>query len=342
MANSASKMGQKKFFYNRVARAIIPAGKQTETGEDIYEDEDWIPMKIKLTDNNLIYGQKKKRKSIRVHDIYYLDRVCQHPKADSPKVLTFNYRTKKGDFLGLIKNRSTRAKEILKKRLLRQIVKDANIWYITSYRLENGSTSNTGWNEGIFKIGEDNTLRIEDINGEIVSTIPSENVLRLNPITKRKRVNLKIFHENEEGLKVDLVYSTEIPLELVTDFFYTDYLDEEVIERTEELSLEEKKFLKSMEEIEDDEEKEEITIPLQQLSSIIELENETLQEIIESLESKGLIKQVGAKIIRTFTGIESTPDEIDEEKEKKQKELERKREKLDERLEALENLIEKD
>lgn len=339
MSDSSPKIGQKKFFYNRVAKALIPAGKQTETGEEIYDNKEWTSMKIKLTENNLIYGEQNKRKCIRVHDIYYLDRRFQHPKAGSPKVLTFNYSTKKGDFLGLIKNRTTRAKEILKKRLLRQIVKDANIWYIRSYQLDRGNNPNKGWNQGIFKIGQDNTLRIEDSDGEIVSTIPSEKVLRLNPITKRKRVNLKIFYEDEGEVQIDLVYSTEIPLDLVTDFFYTDYLDERNTDDIEELSIHEKKSLKTIQKIEERDEREEITLTLDELVSTSEIDEEKIEEILSNLESMNLIKRFKSKILRTFIGVKLTPSEIEEEKDEREKELEKKRKKLDERIKALEDMI---
>ncbi len=338
MAGSDSEKKSKKLFYNRLARAIIPAGKQTETGEDIYDDEDWTNMKIKLTDQHFVYEKEGEKGTIEVDDIYYIDRVFPHPKADSPKVLSFNYQTEEGDFVALIKNRTTRSKEILKKRLLRQIIKDANIWYISPRSVGLQDSVNQGWNEGVFKIGEDNTLRIENTNGEVVTTIPPEDVIRLNPITKAKRVNLKIFYWIEDEVQVDLVYSTEIPLELVSDFFYTDYLEEEKEERVSDLSPKEQKTLMAMMEKEDEQE-EEVTLSEEKLISSLSMKEEEAQEILSSLESKDLICRMGSKILRTFSGVNNTPEKIvEKEEENKGKELKKKAKELKKRLEALKSM----
>ncbi len=335
---------EEDFFYNRIARAIIPAGEQTETGEKYYEDIDWTSMKIKLTEKDLIYEKRGKKGSIRVDDIYYIDRVFQHPKADSPKVLSFNYQTDEGDFVALIRNRTTRSKEILKKRLLRQIIKDANIWYISPRSVGSETSINQGWNEGIFKIGAKNTLRIEDTDGEIVTTIPPEDVIRLNPITKRKRVNLKIFYWREGEVQVDLVYSTEIPLELVTDFFYSDYLEEEKRkrEKQKDLSIDEMKILKALKEKEEEKEDSSVTTPEEEFLSELPIEAEKGREVLSSLESEELVCRRGSKVFRTFKGVESTPEEIEEEEEDEdRKELKKKAEKLKKRLKTLKAMKEK-
>ncbi len=335
MKDSGSNQKKKRLFYNRLARAIIPAGKQTETGEEIYEENDWTSLKIKLTATDLIYEGPGRSGSIKIKNIYYMDRKLTHPKADSPKVLSFNYQTEEGDFIGLIKNKTTRSKEILKKRLLRQIVKDANIWYITSYRSKERSDEVTEWKEGIFKIGEDNTLRVENTRGEIVTTIPPEDVIRLNPITKLKKVNLKIFRSHEGEVRVDLIYSTEIPLDIVTDFFYIDYLEKQESESDEEdLTLQEKKMLIALEEKEN-EKKEEKTILRDKLISHLPWDEEETREILSSLKSKKLIVPIENKILRTFAGVDATPEKLDVEKHKKEKELERKREERGERLQKL-------
>lgn len=332
-----SNLGEKKekLFYNRLDRAIIPVGKQLETKEEIYEGEEWSRFKIKLTGTELIYQGRQKSGSINIKNIYYMDRKLVHPKAVSPKVLSFNYQTEEGNFIALIKNRTTRAKEVLKKRLLRQIVRDANIWYISSYRAKEKSRKPKKWKEGIFKIGADNTLRIENTEGKVVTTIPPEDVIRLNPISKQKRVNLKIYHSSDGELKVDLIYSTEVPLDIVTDFFYIDYLDglDNKLEE-EELTLDEIKVLMALEEIEDEKE-EEKTIPKDELISHLQWEEEKTLETLSSLESKGLIIPIENKILRTFAGVISTPEELDIEKHKKQKELEQRREERKERLQKL-------
>ncbi len=335
MQGNDPNQNKKKLFYNRLDRAIIPVGEQVETREEIYEDKDWTPFKIKLTDTELIYEGREKSGSIDIKNIYYMDRKLIHPKADSPKVLSFNYQTEEGDFIALIKNKTTRAKEVLKKRLLRQIVRDANIWYIPSYGSKGKSGKNREWNEGIFKIGDDNTLRIEDAKGEVVITIPPEDVIRLNPVSKQKRVNLKIFHLNEGEVQVDLIYSTEIPLDIVTDFFYIDYLDEEEAKREiEDLTLEEKKVLMALEEKEEEKE-EEKTISGDELISHLQWGKEKIPEVLSSLESKGLIVPIDDKILRTFAGVVSTPEELDIEKHKKEKELEQKRKERKKRLQKL-------
>jgi len=332
MKRTAPDQDEKRFFYNRLARAIIPAGKQTETGEVIYEEEEWSSLKIKLTETDLIYEGHQKSGSIEIKNIYYMDRKLPHPKADSPRVLSFNYQTEEGDFIALIKNRTTRSKEILKKRLLRQIVKNSNIWY----KERADQDSDREWNDGVFKIGDDNTLRIESTKGEVVTTIPPENVIRLNPITKLKKVNLKIFRLNDEGeVQVDLIYSTEIPLDIVTDFFYIDYLEEHESKlKKDDLSLQEKKILMVLEEKEA-QKKEEKTIHEDELISQLSWSEEETQKILSSLTSKKLIVRMDNKILRTFAGVDSTPEKLDLEKHKKEKELERKKEEREERLEKL-------
>ncbi len=322
------------FFYNRVARAIIPAGLQGLSGENLYDDATWTPMKIKLTSSEIIYEKENSRDSIAIKDVYYVGRILEHPKADSPRVLGFNYKSGDDYYIGLIKCRTTRSKEILRRRLLRLIIQDSNVWYVLNHELGEDTPDNKKWTEGIFKIGEDNTLKIEDRKGEVKRTIPPKKLIRLDTKAKLKSINLRVYHYIEDEIHADVLYSTEVPLDLVNEFFYRKETvrPSKRSESKVEMDKDEKKVLMLIGEKE--ESINSVLINFETLFSCSSFEEEKLRTILESLEEKEMVRTDDPWIIRTFQGLDYTPESVKEDEEENEKSKIRK-----EKLERLKNKI---
>lgn len=203
-------MPKVKYLYNRVDEAIIPAGQ----GNQIFRDEDWLKTTVVVTDKLFLYKNSEGRGSIPLVKLYYVDRKLNYPKADSSNVLNFNYRQNGQDYFAMVKSRN---KEKLKKTILTTTISDINIYFMSPYQSGGRIHTDQSWKEGVFEL---TTKTIKLWSGEEVANEIDQNNITKVTTEKIKGYNaVKIFYDREGETVADLVFSPEVSLDVIRDFF---------------------------------------------------------------------------------------------------------------------------
>lgn len=203
-------MGKVKYLYNRVDEAIIPAGK----GNQIYRDKDWIKTTIVITEDMLLYKNPEDKGKIPLVKLYYVDRKMNYPKADSGNVINFNYRKEDGNYFGMVKSRY---KEKLKKTILTTTISDINIYFMSPYQSGGRIHTDEEWKEGVFELTTKTIKLWKD--DDIANEIKQKNITKVTTDEIKGYNAVKIFYEREGVTKADLVFSPEVSLDVIKDFF---------------------------------------------------------------------------------------------------------------------------
>ena len=272
----------KKFLYNRVEEAIIPAGKEGR----FYKNKDWEKTTIAANKNYLIYKSNSNQGYIPLHKIFYLDRKVNYSRADASNVLNFNYQTDEGVHFAVIK---TPYKDYLKKTILTATISDIVIYFISPYQTGGRIYTDKDWQKGIFQF-TGNSIKIWDTNKEIINEISERRIFRVDSDKIKGYEAIKIFYERDDEELADLLFSPKVSLAILRDFFKEVLLKSKGQEAA--LNDEERDIMMAI---------ETGINSSSEIAELMELEHDEILNYLDALKDKGIIKVIGTEKIVDLT-----------------------------------------
>ncbi|MFW6197112.1 MAG: hypothetical protein ACOC5D_07260, partial [Thermoplasmatota archaeon] len=195
-------------------KAIIPAGKVHGYRSKFYNNKDWKETIFLFKGDNLYYKNSEDKGCIKLKNIYYMDRNLNFDKAKEPNVLNFNYSIGEESKLCMIKSPS---KEKIKKRLLKQIIMSSNSYFITPYQVGDEVKDEWSWQRGKILFSRKDII-LSDNKFNVKKKIPKEDVLIISPKRINNQESLRIIHKVDDESHIDVITSTDIPLEIIKDY----------------------------------------------------------------------------------------------------------------------------
>ncbi len=284
----------KNAIFEKEAKAIIPAGRITGVNETYYKREDWKPVKVSLTSDEIILESKEKKTNIKLNSIFYIDREINFKKARERHTLNFTYMSPEKKEEGILALIKTRSKKSLKRKILKEMMKEAKLYYISPFKIEDEVYDKAKWKTGIHRIKGSKHIQILGEKNQLIA-IPRSRIFFVSPGEIRDRNALKIFYEKENQLRVDLISPVNLSLSIVTEYFQNCFLKKD--QRIPMLSDRELKILKILNELGENK-----YALASELSRLCNLELNKLKRALEDLENKKVVEEKDVIISLTEIG----------------------------------------
>lgn len=271
-------MAKANILYKNVEQSIIPAAK----GDRYYRNKDWARTTIAITEDHLIYKNSEAQDTIPLKDIYYLDRKIGYPKAQGGTVLNFNYKKDEETYMGLIK---TENKNHLKKTILIATISNIPIYFISPYQSGGRIHTDKEWQKGVFQVTKSSVI-LKSPDGEVINEIPERKIFGESEDKIKGYDALKLNYEKDDEELADLMFSPEVSLAILGDFFSEVLMKKKG--RKRKLSPEEKEVMMA------------IQTGINSSSEIAELmgmDHEEVLDMIDKLKEKQVINIVGREKI---------------------------------------------
>ncbi len=273
---------KKNILFEQNVKAIIPAGHITDVDETYYKMKDWEPTKVSLTSDELIFESQDNITNVSLKSIFYIDREINFKKSKERGTLNLTYMSseeKKG-YLALIK---TRSKKGLKRKILKEMMNRARLYYISPFKIEDKVYDDAKWERGVHRIKGSKHIQILSDKNQLLA-IPRNKIFFVSSGEIRNKNVLKIFYEKEGKLRVDLLSFADLSLSVVTEYFQSYFLKKD--QRIPMLSDRELRILKMLNELGDGK-----YILASELSRLLNLEIREVKRTLEGLEDKKVVEE---------------------------------------------------
>ncbi len=271
-------MGKQNVLYNQVEKAIIPAAE----GDRYFRNKDWIKTTVAVTGEYLVYKNSEGEGSIPLNEIYYMDRKVGYSKAQGGAVLNFNYKQNGETYMGLIK---TSHKDYLKRTILIATISNIPIYFISPYQSGGRIHTDKEWKKGIFQVTK-NKVIIKSPNGSVVNEIPERKIFGESEDKIKGYDAIKIRYEKDDEELADLMFSPEVSLAILSDFFSEVLMKKKGKKR--KLSEDEKEIMMAI---------QTGINSSTEIAELMEMDHEDVLNSIDTLKDKNVINIVGREKI---------------------------------------------